>query len=307
MRAIVAGISIAFVLGWAGTARGELRTWTDISGKYHYEAEFISLEDNLVKLRLSNGKTAGIPFGKLSEADRAVVIAAMKGRGGAAADKPPALEIEESPQPKKNSETAEHFLELLKRPGEEAKLLALEGLGKIGLESLDESEQTQGLWYLGRIKGFGNHEAWDEASSTIARHYSINLKHGEAVKAWFDYVSDKHTSKYNAEAWFRLGHAREKLAGDDLDKLNEALSAYLFCFVKYKNQVRYSSAAWRRAAEIEWNRGEREKARKLIGLMVEELGGLAAITDPKKRSDDVKWAQIELNRAKALREKWSGR
>ena len=67
----------------AGT--GEIRTWTDISGKFSREAEFLKLEDGKVHLRLPSGKETRIPLKELSKKDRDWVRGngAPKGVGGA--------------------------------------------------------------------------------------------------------------------------------------------------------------------------------------------------------------------------------
>lgn len=49
---------------------GETRTWTDITGKFSREAEFLKLEDGQVHLRLKGGKETKIPLKELSKKDR---------------------------------------------------------------------------------------------------------------------------------------------------------------------------------------------------------------------------------------------
>ena len=64
----------------AGAASGEVRTWTDTTGKFKFEAEFVALEDGEVTLTSrTTGKTKKIPLDKLSEGDRKVAkeLAAM--------------------------------------------------------------------------------------------------------------------------------------------------------------------------------------------------------------------------------------
>ncbi|NRB75905.1 MAG: DUF1549 domain-containing protein [Verrucomicrobiales bacterium] len=56
------------------TARAEMRTWTDLSGKT-VEAEFIGTQGTLVKLKTSDGKLFEFDVAKLSEADRIFVKA----------------------------------------------------------------------------------------------------------------------------------------------------------------------------------------------------------------------------------------
>lgn len=69
----------------APEAKGEVRTWTDITGKFSREAEFLKLEDGKVWLRLPSGKETKIPLKELSKKDRDWVRAngAPKGAGGA--------------------------------------------------------------------------------------------------------------------------------------------------------------------------------------------------------------------------------
>jgi hypothetical protein len=51
-------------------AAGETRTWTDITGKFSREAEFLKLEDGQVHIRLKGGKKTKIPLKELSKKDR---------------------------------------------------------------------------------------------------------------------------------------------------------------------------------------------------------------------------------------------
>jgi hypothetical protein len=51
-------------------AAGETRTWTDITGKFSREAEFLKFEDGQVHIRLKGGKETKIPLKELSKKDR---------------------------------------------------------------------------------------------------------------------------------------------------------------------------------------------------------------------------------------------
>ncbi len=55
------------------TAGGKTRTWTDATGQFKVDAEFVSIADGTVNLRRQDGRTMSIPLEKLSEADRAHV------------------------------------------------------------------------------------------------------------------------------------------------------------------------------------------------------------------------------------------
>ena len=102
-----------------------------------------------------------------------------------------------------------------------------------------------------------------------------------------------------------IGLSREQLAkAGNGGKLQGALNAYLRCFTKYKNQVKHSGVAWRRAAEVLRQQGERERALRLLDSMIAELGGALEPIPRTKRTDDMKWAQIQLNLALQAREKW---
>jgi thiol-disulfide isomerase/thioredoxin len=65
-------ISVAIVAG-VGAAVAEVRTWSDSKGKFTLEAEFLSLKDDKVLLRSSEGKEVTVPLSRLSAADRAFV------------------------------------------------------------------------------------------------------------------------------------------------------------------------------------------------------------------------------------------
>ena len=55
-----------FVLG--SLCHAELRTWTAVNGK-EVEAEFVSNEKGIVKLKLKSGKVFEVPANKLSKED----------------------------------------------------------------------------------------------------------------------------------------------------------------------------------------------------------------------------------------------
>lgn len=63
---------------WLGilssTAAAEARTWTDDTGRYQLDAEFIGIVGNKVRLQAPTGKTYSIALASLSPADRQVVL-----------------------------------------------------------------------------------------------------------------------------------------------------------------------------------------------------------------------------------------
>lgn len=66
----------------------ELRTWTDSTGKYKIEAEFVEILDGKVRLKDKDGKTVSLPLAKVSDADRAYLRELLKKRREAAAADP---------------------------------------------------------------------------------------------------------------------------------------------------------------------------------------------------------------------------
>jgi WD40 repeat protein len=82
----------------AAATHAEERSWTDSTGKYKIEAEFVEVADGKVRLRRADGKTLALPLEKLSPADRAYV----EGRQ-AAADNPFEAGLENTPAEKKAS------------------------------------------------------------------------------------------------------------------------------------------------------------------------------------------------------------
>jgi formylglycine-generating enzyme required for sulfatase activity len=66
-------------LGAQPSAR-QVRTWTDSTGTYTIEAEFLDFKDGKVRLRKPDGKQITLPIGKLSDADRRFVERQLKGK-----------------------------------------------------------------------------------------------------------------------------------------------------------------------------------------------------------------------------------
>ena len=63
---------VAVTLFTAATA-AEVRTWTDKSGRFRIEAEFVAEEDGTVTLRKADGEEVEVPLDKLSAADQKAV------------------------------------------------------------------------------------------------------------------------------------------------------------------------------------------------------------------------------------------
>ena len=62
------------------TCNAELRTWTAVNGK-EVDAEFVSNEKGIVKLKLKSGKVFEVPANKLSKEDNEFITALAKTEG----------------------------------------------------------------------------------------------------------------------------------------------------------------------------------------------------------------------------------
>jgi len=74
-----------FVLAFATTpyaAAGELHTWTDESGKYKIDAEFVAVEGANVRLKRRDGRNLSLPIAKLSKPDQKYLKELVKSRKG---------------------------------------------------------------------------------------------------------------------------------------------------------------------------------------------------------------------------------
>ena len=69
--AVVAVILLAAIAGSAHA--DESRTWTDRTGKFRIEAEFVGEADGVVTLRKEDGEEIEVPLDKLSAADKRAV------------------------------------------------------------------------------------------------------------------------------------------------------------------------------------------------------------------------------------------
>ena len=73
MRMIIPFLAFCLV----ATCNAELRTWTAVNGK-EVEAEFVSNEKGIVKLKLKSGKVFEVPANKLSKKDNEFISSLAK-------------------------------------------------------------------------------------------------------------------------------------------------------------------------------------------------------------------------------------
>lgn len=68
--------------------QGQLRTWTDLTGRFSIEAKYAGMKENSVLLEKADGKTIGVPRSKLSESDQEHIDQLLVGGAAIAADNP---------------------------------------------------------------------------------------------------------------------------------------------------------------------------------------------------------------------------
>ena len=73
-------ISVLLLLCLSAICNAELRTWTAVNGK-EVEAEFVSNEKGIVKLKLKSGKVFEVPANKLSKEDNEFIGSLAKPEG----------------------------------------------------------------------------------------------------------------------------------------------------------------------------------------------------------------------------------
>ena len=73
-------ISALLLLCLSAICNAELRTWTAVNGK-EVEAEFVSNEKGIVKLKLKSGKVFEVPANKLSKEDNEFISSLAKPEG----------------------------------------------------------------------------------------------------------------------------------------------------------------------------------------------------------------------------------
>ena len=153
------------------------------------------------------------------------------------------------------------FNDIVERPGVEAKDFAYNALAKIYLKGTVKSNHELALknidWV---IQNTGDSKIAGESAYERASYYSRNQNWPEAEKRWSEFTANKKWASptRSPEAWYRLGDARDKQ-----NKLPEALSAYVNVYGRYGSRIEYALPAVARAAEIQIDLGEKEKAYRL--------------------------------------------
>jgi len=70
-------ILILFFIVLGSVCHAEIRTWTAVNGK-KVDAKFVSIEKEIVKLKLKSGKVFEVPVHKLSEEDNTFISSLAK-------------------------------------------------------------------------------------------------------------------------------------------------------------------------------------------------------------------------------------
>ena len=175
-------ILILFFIVLGSVCHADIRTWTAVNGK-EVEAEFVSNEKGIVKLKLKSGKVFEVPLSKLSKEDNEFISSLAKPEGVTK------KELEEpSDTPKSLSDAdVEGFLK--EAVGEES-LQYRDGLFYQNNEPY--SGWAKGMYDSGQAKGLGQFKDGKQDGLEMRWHengqksYEATYKDGEKIsmKRW---------------------------------------------------------------------------------------------------------------------------
>jgi thiol-disulfide isomerase/thioredoxin len=147
------GGALVLSVAFAAAAWAEVRTWTDSSGKFSVEAEFVELQKGKVVLRQEDGKTLGVPLKRLSAADRAFVASLADPAAAGEASTPAGI----------ISEIAQRFYSDLRTPKRDVarqsltkKAQELMSAGKSPLAGLPQPEEGERTIRPGKVQVEGD-------------------------------------------------------------------------------------------------------------------------------------------------------
>ena len=90
-------VTFAVMLGLCGS-EAFARKWTDKTGKFSVEADFVSVADGAISLKRPDGKVITIPLEKLSETDQEVARAVAQARNNPHDAQNPFVPTKEQPE-----------------------------------------------------------------------------------------------------------------------------------------------------------------------------------------------------------------
>ena len=135
------------------------------------------------------------------------------------------------------------------------------------------------------IREFKTPALQEEATLGLGRVLSEAGDYKKALEeGWEPYVKNRSWALARAEANFRKSEAQDKLGQTDA-----ALTGYMVGVVgAFKSTIRYSAPAWLRAAELEYGKGNKENAYKILDDMVTRMGHL--VGNEQDESDSIRKA-----------------
>ncbi len=135
------------------------------------------------------------------------------------------------------------------------------------------------------IREFETAKLQEEATLGLARLLSDSGEYKKALEeGWAPYVKNRSWAKARAEANFKKAEAHDKLG-----QVDDALNGYMIGVVgAFRSTIQYSAPAWLRAAELDYGKGNKENAYKMIDDMVIRMGHL--VGNEKDVTDSIRKA-----------------
>ena len=149
---------------------------------------------------------------------------------------------------------------------------AVLGLAKADAASSKKVDREKAAAGFRRVvREFKTPALQEEATLGLGRVLSDSGDYKKALEeGWAPYVKNKSWQLSRAEANFRKSEAHDKLG-----QTNAALTGYMVGVVgAFKSTIKYSAPAWLRAAELEYEKGNKENAYKILDDMVIRMGHL---------------------------------
>lgn len=145
-RSLQLGCVLTLVCYAAAGVRAETRTWTDSTGKFKIEADFLEIVEGQVKLQRPDGKKVSLPLAKLSKDDQAYLQQLMKNRRGGAVEEANPFNADDADRP---APAGSRPAARSRRNGDSS-----------GWQEGDRVEVRDGFeWHVGEIVGFD--PKWD--------------------------------------------------------------------------------------------------------------------------------------------------
>jgi len=143
------------------------------------------------------------------------------------------------------------------------------GMAIVVAGSKDKETKRSAIGMFQRVlKEFKSPDLKKDATLGIGRvYYNLGEYQNAIDKAFKPYKDNKKWTSDRREIIFKLGRCYEETG-----QVERALINYLNVVVNYKGYLEYSAESWYRAAQIQYNKNDKQKAYEMMNQMVEQMG-----------------------------------